>query len=214
MPDLVISDVMMPNMDGIHLCREVKGQLATSHIPILLLTARASLDFEIAGLQTGADDYITKPFNAGVVLTKVKNILDNRRKLREYYLKKVRFEPDLGEVRASNVDSEFIERAIKLVNDNIQNENFGIETMVDQLFMSQSTLFRKVKSLTGLSLTGFVRSVKLKKAAQLILESDLKLSNIARDAGFNDYKYFKKSFEQQFGCLPSEYKEKVLQESK
>ena len=213
MPDLIISDVMMPNMDGIKLCQELKDQISTSHIPVILLTARTSLDYELEGLQTGAEDYITKPFNPGIVKTKIAGILENRRKLREYFFNKVRFQPNTGEIYESSIDSEFIEKAIKLVNDNLQNENFGIETMVDELFMSQSTLFRKIKSLTGLSLTGFIRSIKLKKAAQMILQSDIKLSQVAYESGFNDYKYFKKSFEQQFGCLPSEYKSKILQNS-
>jgi signal transduction histidine kinase/ligand-binding sensor domain-containing protein/CheY-like chemotaxis protein/AraC-like DNA-binding protein len=214
MPDLVISDVMMPNMDGIRLCQEVKNQISTSHIPVILLTARTSLDYELEGLQTGAEDYITKPFNPGIVKTKISNILENRKKLREYFFNKVRFEPETSDVHESNLDSDFIEKAIKLVNDNLQNENFGIETMVDELFMSQSTLFRKIKSLTGMSLTGFIRSIKLKTAAQLILQTDMKLSQVAYEAGFNDYKHFKKSFESQFGCLPSEYKQKILQAMK
>lgn len=211
-PDLVVSDVMMPNIDGISLCQELKSQISTSHIPVILLTARTSLDYELEGLQTGAEDYITKPFNSGIVKTKIFNILENRKKLREYFFNKVRFEPNTQDVYESNIDTEFIEKAMKLVNDNLTNENFGIETMVDQLFMSQSTLFRKIKTLTGLSLTGFIRSIKLKTSAQLILQTDMKLSQVAHDSGFNDYKYFKKSFEAQFGCLPSEYKAKVLQD--
>ncbi|MCL6258263.1 response regulator [Aquiflexum sp. TKW24L] len=211
MPDLIISDVMMPNMDGIRLCREVKNQMTTSHIPVILLTARTSLDYEMDGLQTGAEDYITKPFNPGIVKTRINNILENRKKLREYFFNKVRFQPNTENVQESSLDAEFIEKAIQLVNDNLQNEGFGIETMVDQLFMSQSTLFRKIKSLTGLSLTGFIRSIKLKKAAELILQSDTKLSQVAHESGFNDYKYFKNSFEQQFGCLPSEYKNKIFE---
>lgn len=211
MPDLVISDVMMPKMDGIKLCYEIKNQINISHIPVILLTARTSIAYEMDGLQTGAEDYITKPFNPGIVKTRVKNILENRKKLREYFLNKVRFEPDTKAVVETDLDALFIEKAIALVNENLLNENFGIDTMVDQLNMSQSTLFRKTKSLTGLSITAFVRSVKLKKAAQLILQKEYKLSQVAYEVGFNDYKHFKKSFQQQFGCLPSEYKALILQ---
>lgn len=213
LPDLVISDVMMPKMDGIKLCHEIKSQINTSHIPVILLTARTSIAFEMDGLQTGAEDYITKPFNPGIVKTRVQNILENRKKLREYFLNKVRFEPDSKEVVENDLDAQFIEKAIALVNDNLQNEDFGIESMVDHLNMSQSTLFRKLKSLTGLSITGFTRSVKLKKAAQIILQTDIKLSQVAFEVGFNDYKYFNKSFQQQFGCLPSEYKQLILQKA-
>lgn len=214
LPDVIICDVMMPQMDGIKLCEMVKSQINTSHIPVILLTARTSLTYEMEGLKTGAEDYITKPFNPGIVKTRIANILENRSKLREHYLNKVRFEPDLHQVNGSDIDSLFIERAILLVNENLQNEDFGIETMVDQLFMSQSTLFRKIKSLTGLSITAFVRSVRLKKAAQIILQSNLKLSEVAHEVGFNDYKHFKKSFQQQFGSLPSEYKSKILERVK
>lgn len=213
LPDIIISDVMMPQMDGIKFCEVIKSQINTSHIPVILLTARTSLAFEMEGLKTGADDYITKPFNPGIIKTRISNILENRAKLREYYLNKVRFEPDTQEINESDIDVIFIEKAIKLVNDNLHDESFGIETMVDQLFMSQSTLFRKIKSLTGLSITGFVRSVRLKQAAQIILQSNLKLSQVASEVGFNDYKHFKKSFQQQFGCLPSEYKAKILEQA-
>jgi YesN/AraC family two-component response regulator len=213
LPDLVISDVMMPNMDGIRLCHEIKNQINTSHIPVILLTARTSLTYEMDGLQEGADDYITKPFNPGIVKTRIQNILANRKILREYFLNKVRFEPETTSVSDNNLDNLFIEKAISLVNNNIQNQDFGIEMMVDELNMSQSTLFRKIKALTGLSLTGFIRSLKLKHAAKLILQSDMKLSQIAFEVGFNDYKYFTKCFQQQFECLPSEYRQKILQKA-
>ncbi len=213
-PDVIISDVMMPRMDGIQLCQEVKKQITTSHIPVILLTARSSVTYEMEGLKTGAEDYITKPFNPGIVKTRVSNILENRNKLREYFLNKVRFEPDTQTAPESDMDSQFIEKAIQLVNDNIHNEDFGIEVMVDELFMSQSTLFRKIKSLTGLSITAFIRSVRLKKAAQIILQSNMKLSQVAFEVGFNDYKHFKKSFQQQFNCLPSEYKQKIVEKAK
>lgn len=207
-PDLIISDVMMPQMNGIDLCKELKNNMATSHIPVILLTARASEAYELNGLQTGADDYITKPFNPLIVQMRVRNILENRKKLKAYYLKKVRFEPETEGEAAENLDEIFLHKAIELVNKNIQDENLGVEMMVDHLFMSQSTLYRKIKSLTGLSITGFIRAIRIKKAAQLILKSNMKMSDVAFDVGFNDYKYFKKSFQQQFGCLPSEYREK------
>lgn len=211
LPDLIISDVMMPHMNGIELCAEIKNNIATSHIPVVLLTARASETYELDGLETGADDYITKPFNPLVVKMRVHNMLENRKQLKAHYLKKIRFEPDTTELASDNLDELFLHKAIELVNNNIQNESLGVEMMVDHLFMSQSTLYRKIKSLTGLSLTGFIRSIRLKKAAQLILQSNMKMNDVAFEVGFNDYKYFKKSFQQQFGCLPSEYREKISQ---
>jgi len=211
-PDLIISDVMMPEKDGITLCKELKSQIITSHIPIILLTARSSSVFEIQGLQTGANDYITKPFNATVVKARIASLLENREKLRAHLLNRVRFEPSAQTSTEKNAEPEslFINKAILLVENNLHNPDFGIDNMVDELNMSQSTLYRKIKSLTGLSLTAFIRSIRLKRAAQIIMSSeDLNLNQIAYEVGFNDYKYFKISFKKQFNCLPSKYREKA-----
>ncbi|MGZ0014785.1 two-component regulator propeller domain-containing protein [Yeosuana sp. AK3] len=209
-PDLIISDVMMPGKDGITLCKELKSHINTSHIPIILLTARTSTVFEIEGLKTGADDYITKPFNANIIKARIASLLENREKSRAHLLNKVRFEPTTDDLSAdTDTENAFINKAILLVEDNIDNLEFGIDNMVDELYMSQSTLYRKIKSLTGLSLTAFIRSVRLKKAAKLILSSDLNLNQVAYEVGFNDYKYFKTSFKKQFNCLPSKYKELI-----
>jgi len=214
-PDLIVSDVMMPVKDGITLCTELKAQIITSHIPIILLTARSSTVFEIQGLQTGADDYITKPFNPVIIKARIANLLENRKKVRALLLNKIKFEPNTEETdKDDNIESAFIQKAILLVENNMQNSSFSIELMVDELNMSQSTLYRKIKSLTGLSLTSFIRSIRLKKAAQLILLDDLNLSQIAYEVGFNDYKYFKISFEKQFECLPSKYKAKMTKKNK
>ncbi|MFT6867972.1 MAG: signal transduction histidine kinase/ligand-binding sensor domain-containing protein [Cyclobacteriaceae bacterium] len=206
-PDLIISDIMMPEMDGITLCSTLKNDLNTSHIPVILLTARTSTVFEVSGLQTGADDYIKKPFHPAVVLTRVSGLLENRRKLRQYFVNKLRFEPS-DQIEAPGTEEKFIQKAITTIEDHIQDSEFGIENLMDVLAMSKSTLYRKLKSLTGLSITAFIRSVKLKKAAELILSVDWKLNQIAYESGFNDYKYFKTCFQEQFGCLPSEYRSK------
>jgi signal transduction histidine kinase/ligand-binding sensor domain-containing protein/DNA-binding response OmpR family regulator len=209
-PDLIVSDVMMPGKDGITLCKELKSQIITSHIPIILLTARSSTVFEIQGLQTGADDYVTKPFNPTIIKARIASLLENRKKIRALLLNKIQFEPTVTEIeKDANTESAFIQKAIILVENNLQNSSFSIDNMVDELNMSQSTLYRKIKSLTGLSLTSFIRSIRLKKAAHLILIDDLNLSQIAYEVGFNDYKYFKISFEKQYNCLPSKYKEKM-----
>lgn len=213
-PDLIVSDVMMPGKDGITLCKELKSQIITSHIPIILLTARSSTVFEIEGLETGADDYITKPFNPIIIKARIASLLENRKNIRALLLNKIQFEPTLEEIeKDSNTESAFVHKAIVLVENNIQNSSFSIDTMVDELNMSQSTLYRKIKSLTGLSLTSFIRSIRLKKAAHLILIDDLNLSQIAYEVGFNDYKYFKISFEKQFNCLPSKYKAKMTKKN-
>jgi len=205
-PDLILCDIMMPKKDGLAVCKELKEQVTTSHIPILLLTARTSNIYEIKGLETGADDFITKPFDPKIIKARISSALQNRTKLREHFLNKIRFEPSSLESVSKDPETVFIDGVVKLVEENLLNENFGIETLMEKLFMSQSTLYRKIKSLTGLSLTGFIRSIRLKKAAELILSENVKLSAVATSVGFNDYKYFGDSFKKQFGCLPSEYK--------
>lgn len=209
-PDLIISDVMMPKKDGITLCRELKTNINTSHIPIILLTARTSTVYEIEGLEHGADDYITKPFKADVVLARISSQLENRHKVKSYFLNKIRFEPSSTEINeGQSSEDKFVEKAIQLVEDNLENPEFGIETMLEDLGMSRSSLFRKIKSLTGLSLSAFIRSIRVKRAAHLILTENISLKEVAFEVGFNTYKYFKQSFQEQYGCLPSKYKEKM-----
>ena len=210
LPDLIVSDVMMPKLDGITLCSKVKSNINTSHIPVILLTARTSTVYEVNGLQTGADDYIKKPFDPSVVKTRVSSILENRRKLRDYFNNKLRFVPSDRSIQDSDFEEKFLRKVMLIIEDNIQNSELGVDLLVDKLAMSQSTLYRKLKSLTGLSITAFVRSVRLKKAATLILTQNWKLNQIAFEVGFNDYKYFKTSFQEQFGCLPSDYRVRKL----
>ena len=141
-PDLIISDVMMPEKDGITMCKELKSQISTSHIPVILLTARTSTVFEIEGLKTGANDYVTKPFDTKVIKARIESQLDNREKLRTHLLNKVRFEPSSSKIEESqDIENTFISKAILLVENNLDNSNFGIETMVDELIKSRSSLF-------------------------------------------------------------------------
>lgn len=208
-PDIIVSDIMMPGKDGITLCKELKSHINTSHIPVILLTARTSTVFEIEGLKTGADDYVTKPFNPLIVKARISSILDNRTKMRQHFVNKVRFEPTLTDANPKeDAENAFIQKAMQLVEANLQNDEFGIDHMTDEFYMSQSTLYRKIRSLTGLSLSGFIRSVRLKKAAVLILTTNMNLNEVAYDVGFNDYKYFNSCFKKQFECLPSQYREK------
>jgi signal transduction histidine kinase/ligand-binding sensor domain-containing protein/AraC-like DNA-binding protein len=206
-PDLILSDVMMPVKDGISLCKELKTNINTSHIPIILLTARTSTVFEIDGLKHGADDYITKPFNADVVLARILSQLENREKIKSHFLNIIRFEPKQNDEESLSGDDKFIQKAIALVEGNLQDPDFGIEDMTEELGMSRSSLFRKIKSLTGLSLSAFIRSIRVKNAAQIILNKNLSLKEVAYEVGFNTYKYFKQSFEKQYDCLPSAYRD-------
>lgn len=213
-PDIVLSDVMMPKKDGLELCKELKKNIITSHVPIIILTARTATVFEIEGLQNGADAYVTKPFNPNVIKARIKSILETRKKVRQHYQNKIQFGPSVtNENIENNADNEFVSRLISFIEANLHNTDFGTDDLKKELFMSQSKLYRKLKSLTGFSPTAFLRSVRLKKAAELILTENYKLKYVAYEVGFNDYKYFMESFQNQFNCLPSEYKNKTLKDS-
>jgi signal transduction histidine kinase/ligand-binding sensor domain-containing protein/DNA-binding NarL/FixJ family response regulator len=209
-PDIIISDVMMPRKDGLELCKDLKNNIVTSHVPIIMLTARTASVYEIEGLQNGADAYVTKPFNPNLIKARVQSILKTRKKIQQFYQNKVRFGPNDKVVQENDsTDDKFLTELIVFVESNINDENFGVDQLREKLFMSKSALYRKLKSLTGLSPTAFVRSIRLKKAAEMILNSDYKLNYIALEVGFNDYKYFSISFQSQFNCLPSEYKNSI-----
>jgi DNA-binding response OmpR family regulator len=205
-PDIVVSDVMMPKMDGIELCKHLKMEVGTSHIPVLLLTARTSTVFQVNGLREGADDYITKPFSSDVLRARLSSLLSNREKLRKYYRNQLRFEP--GELsETADPEEEFLRKLTALVFERLEEENLRGDVLAHELFMSRSTLFRKIKSLTGLSISAFIRGVKLRRAAERLLsEPQTPIGQIAFEVGFKDAKYFRKSFQQEFDQLPSTYR--------
>ncbi|AUP78529.1 hybrid sensor histidine kinase/response regulator transcription factor [Flavivirga eckloniae] len=202
-PDLIISDVMMPEMDGISLCSKLKKDINTCHIPIILLTARTSLIFKKDGLQTGADDYINKPFKPSILRLKVKNLMESRKKLHEYFIRNYRINPK--EVVLNSKDDEFLEKAINCIERHLSNSDFNVSTFIEEIGMSRSVLFRKIKSLTGQSTTEFIRVIRIKRAAQLLVQNQMSISEIAYEVGFNDLKYFRTCFRRQFKCSPSEY---------
>jgi ligand-binding sensor domain-containing protein/signal transduction histidine kinase/DNA-binding response OmpR family regulator len=208
MPDLIISDVMMPKMDGIEFCRRLKTDLKTSHIPVILLTARTSLVYQKNGLETGADDYVTKPFNTTLLTLRVNNLITSRQKLKERFVKQVNLQP--GEVTITSTDHQFLQKAIKIVEDHMSDSKFKVDDFIKEINMSRSVLFRKLKALTGQSTNEFIKTIRLKRAAQLFERSDLNISEIAYEVGFNDPKYFRNCFKKQFGKSPSRYREKWL----
>ncbi|WP_242204237.1 hybrid sensor histidine kinase/response regulator transcription factor [Aestuariivivens insulae] len=202
--DLIISDVMMPVMDGIEMCHEIKSNIKTSHIPVILLTARTSNDAQKEGYMIGADAYITKPFDATILEVRVANILQTRKKFIEKFKKDIILQPK--EVTVTSTDELFLEKAIGLIEENMSNAEFAISDFITEMGMSRSALYRKLKALTDQSITEFIRTIKLKRAAQLMVASDMSISEIAFDLGFNDLKYFRQSFQKLFNQLPSEYR--------
>ena len=209
--DLIISDVMMPIMDGTTMCKQIKSNIATSHIPVILLTAKTSEDAQKQGYTLGADAYITKPFDANMLEIRVTNLLKSRKNLIDKFRKDIILQPK--ELTVTSTDELFLQKAIGLVEDNLSNPEFMVNDFINEMGMSRSVLYRKLKALTDQSLTEFIRTIKLKRAGQLITQSQLNISEIAFDLGFNDLKHFRKSFQKLFNELPSEYRQNHLAET-
>lgn len=209
--DLIISDIHMPIMDGFELCENIKTTLITSHIPIILLTAKTSSIHQERGYTIGADAYITKPFNAVILVTRVDNLLKTRASLISKFKKDVILEPKNFTV--TSADEIFLETAISIVENNITNQNFDTKVFIEQMNMSRTVLYTKLKALTGQNLSEFIRVIRLKKSGQLILQTKMNISQIAFEVGFNDLKYFRECFKEFFEVTPSEYKRKMNNEN-
>jgi YesN/AraC family two-component response regulator len=198
---------MMPVMDGIELCSRLKKNIQTSHIPIILLTAKNMVESWIEGLETGADDYIPKPFNLQILEIKMRNIIESRRKIKNTFSSP---EPIAPEKLASNkLDEEFITKAYQVLEKNYNEPNFSVEQFAREMFVSRSLLYKKIKALTNLNITDFINSYKLKKSVELIKSTELSISEIAFKTGFNDPKYFSRIFKKFYGTSPSDYLKKT-----
>jgi ligand-binding sensor domain-containing protein/signal transduction histidine kinase/AraC-like DNA-binding protein len=202
-PDMIISDVMMPIMDGITLCSNLKTDTRTSHIPVILLTARTPIIFNIEGLETGADDYITKPFNLTILEARVWNLLDSRQKLRDRYRKEITLQP--RNVAITSPDEKFLERIMSFIEKNIAEPSLSVEELGREAGMSRVTLYRKIKALTNQTAVEFIRSVRLKRAAQLLEQNKLNVNEVAYMVGFLDIDYFRRCFKEEFGYTPKEF---------
>jgi signal transduction histidine kinase/DNA-binding response OmpR family regulator len=201
--DLAVSDVMMPEMNGVALCHLLKNDELTSHIPVILLTARADHESKLEGLRTGADDYVIKPFNMQELLARITNLIDLRRKLIQKYNQRIVIQPH--EITVTPLDERFIQKVIQLVEDNLDNTSLSVEKMSAELGISRANLHRKLKAITGLATSEFIQDFRLRRAAQLIEKKADTISQIAYQVGFNDQSYFTKCFKKKFGKTPSEY---------
>ena len=204
-PDVVISDVMMPKKDGMTLCRELKSALSTSHIPIILLTARTSEVFRINGYELGADHYITKPFNSEALLLNVKNLITARERLQRLFQSQNPNEIDTKELATNHLDAEFLGKVVEAVNQHLSEPDFSIEVLSKEIGVSRIQLYRKLKAITGFSANQLIRQLRLKRGARLLLEGELTIAEITYEVGFSDLQYFRNSFKKQFGVSPSEY---------
>jgi YesN/AraC family two-component response regulator len=202
-PDLIISDVMMPEMDGFELCHKLKSDKNTSHIPIILLTAKADLNSKLDGLEFGADDYISKPFDAKEVNVRVKNLIEQREKLRKKFSRLIEIKP--GEVATSSMDDQFLQRLLTVFEKHLSESGYSTENFAREVGMSRSQLNRKLRAMTDLSTHGFILNFRLKRAAQLLKKSTGSVSEIAYTVGFESPANFSKAFKNQFGQSPRDF---------
>ncbi|RKD87958.1 hybrid sensor histidine kinase/response regulator transcription factor [Mangrovibacterium diazotrophicum] len=202
-PDLIISDVMMPIMDGMELCSRLKKDIQTSHIPVILLTAQNMIENWIEGLETGADDYIPKPFNLQVLQARMQNLIDSRRRLKKMFSSPQ--EVDVDKLTNSSVDEEFLSKVYAVLEKSYQNPEFSASQFASEMFMSRSLLYKKIRAITDLNISDFINSFKLKKAVELIRENKQPISEVAFQVGFNDPKYFSRIFKKFYGMTPTEF---------
>ena len=202
-PDLIISDMMMPVMDGITFCESIKKEEKTAHIPIILLTARTSTVYKVEGFESGADAYVTKPFQPAVLKAQVNSLLIARLQLKKYFGKKITLQPT--DIEITSLDEQFLNKIIQVVEENVNNDSLSRNYLAKAVNMSPSSLYRKIKALTGKTTNAFIRSIRLKRAAQMMQNTQYNISEIAYQLGFNDLKYFRSCFKEQFGVNPSQY---------
>ncbi|UZD23824.1 response regulator [Algoriphagus halophytocola] len=202
-PDLIVTDLMMPQMDGNELCQQVKKEITTSHIPVILLTAKKSEENMLQGLDSGANLYLTKPFNLDVLQLSIKNLLRERNVTQEQNRNKIQI--NASEVKIDSLDDQLIQNAVSIVENHLEDSQLSVEFLSKELGMSRVQLYKKLQSLTGKSPIEFIRLIRMKRAAQLLSKSQLNISEIAYMVGYNNAKYFAKHFKAEFGTLPSEY---------
>lgn len=203
-PDIVISDVMMSNMTGIELCKKVKSDIRTSHIPLILLTAKGSQNDILEGISTGADDYIQKPFNMEYLLLRTKKILEMRESLRKKFLLDSRSEPN--EIEINSLDDKFLNQFFTILNENLENPNLSIQTVCDLLGLSYNNVHSKVKALTGMTIIELLKNQRLKHAAKLMENEHLNITEIMYTVGFTHNSYFTRAFKNMYGATPSDYR--------
>ncbi|MBB3057654.1 hybrid sensor histidine kinase/response regulator [Mucilaginibacter gotjawali] len=203
MPDIVISDVMMPGLSGIEVCARIKDDPDLNHIPVILLTAITSPEIKLKGIEGGADDYISKPFEKEMLMARVKGILKSRNNLQRYFFNEITLKPN--NLKISQEYKDFLQKCIDIVEQHLNDPDFSIKTLANEIGMSHSNLYRKIKSISGQSANGFIRFIRLRKAAEIFLKTDSTVYETAYKVGLNDLKYFREQFSKLFGLNPSDY---------
>jgi DNA-binding response OmpR family regulator len=216
LPDIIVSDVMMPEKDGIEMMRELHADVNVSHIPVILLTAKSSIESKLEGLEYGADDYITKPFSAAYLSARVKNLLEQRANLQRLYRNQLTDKSSSSKPKEKSnqimlsIDRRFMNKLMELMEKNMENGDLTIDDLVNELTVSRSVFFKKLKALTGLAPIEFIKEVRIKRAVQLIETGEFTMSQITYMVGINDPRYFSRCFKQKIGLTPTEYKDKIL----
>ena len=205
-PDIVISDVMMPEMDGFELCRQIKNEIETSHIPVILLTARSLEEDRIEGYDTGADEYLSKPFNINVLKSRIRNLLEARKRAKERFASIGSMLPS-SEIATNSIDELFLDKTTKIVLNNISNPDFALEDIIREIGIGRSQFYRKISSITGQNPSNFIRTIRLKYASELLLSKQYSIKELTHLCGFNSSAYFTKTFKELFGMTPTQFAE-------
>ncbi|MFN7118249.1 MAG: two-component regulator propeller domain-containing protein, partial [Saprospiraceae bacterium] len=203
MPNLILSDIMMSEMDGLELCKNIKTRLETSHIPIILLTAKSAQEHKLEGLEIGADDYLAKPFDIREVQIRIANLIQNRQLLRKKFSQNITLDPQ--EITLTSTDAQFLQKALTIVEQYLSDPDFSVTHFVQHMGVSRSLLHLKLKELSDQSASDFIRSIRLKRAAQLLVQNQLTVAEVAYTVGFNDPKYFHKCFKEKYGVTPGNF---------
>ena len=202
-PDLIISDVMMPKVDGFELCKRIKLNVQTSHIPVILLTARTSEELKMTGYQSGADEYLAKPFNLEILLLRIDKLIAQKNQRQSTFSQKLEVNPK--EITITSIDELLIQKALGFMEENMDNPDYSVQQFSQDLGMDRTVLYKKLHSITGLAPSEFIRSIRLKRAAQLLIQGQYPVAEVAEKVGFNTQKYFSKYFKEAFGVNPSKY---------
>lgn len=203
-PDIIVSDVMMPQKDGFELCETLKQDQRSSHIPIILLTAKATLEDRISGLSFGADAYLAKPFSKEELLIRLQKLIEGRQLLQQYYTQNKQTSKTNKPNPQQEKEQAFLTQLHEIINSNLNNSAFDIPQLCLAIAMSKTQLYRKVKALAGKTVALYIRSIRLNKARQLLIENNVSISEVAEQVGFSDVSYFSRVFKQEFGFSPSE----------
>ncbi|MDD5185223.1 MAG: helix-turn-helix domain-containing protein, partial [Paludibacter sp.] len=208
-------DLRMPGMDGLELTIKIREDRRTSHIPVILLTAVTDLESKVAGMKAGADDYITKPFSSAFLQARIENLMNRRRQLQEFYRSQIitsKTDYALPPLEIRSQEEVFMQHLIQILNVNLENYDLNIDLLANELGMSRTVFFNKIKSLTGFSPIEFVREVRFERAAEYMRDTQLSVSEISYKVGIEDPRYFSRCFKQKFGSTPSEYRQQHLED--